>query len=179
MAVVVPYLNGQDRASAEKMLHGLLLRHIAMLPFGPGDGRATEQIPAAGTLVATYSVVRVIYPSPLGPMDDQPVSGPSPDRIIVEGRINRVVVNEHGASIDITVEKSLFLRTGPLFYYPAAGGFALNLDLYQDPEPVPVPCERWMRRGAMLALAQRAFTGKNMVRIDSDDRIITSIEIMR
>jgi hypothetical protein len=73
--VQVPNVIGLGRTEAEDRLEALGLRHIARLPFGVEDGRATDQSPAAGTAVEQHSIVTVTYPTPLGPLDDQ---GPFP-----------------------------------------------------------------------------------------------------
>ena len=79
MPVTLPNLIGLGRTDAEATLDALLLRHVATFPFAiSGDGSASAQFPPAGTVVPLYTVVTVTYPSPLGPLDDSPVEGPSP-----------------------------------------------------------------------------------------------------
>lgn len=160
MTVTVPNLIGLGRAAAEAQLDALRLRHIARFPFDArGDGSATEQIPAAGTEVLKYSVVTVSYPSPLGPVPDTPVLGPISGTM--DGLIYGMVVDRSGASIS----------------FSSADQETLSLVLYRD-QPVPLlPRAEWMRRGAMLSLAQRAFTNRHNVRLVVADSFVQSIEI--
>lgn len=163
MTVAVPHLVGLGRTQVEAKLNGLLLRHIARFPFSAdGDGRATEQSPAAGTSVRQYSVVTVSYPSPLGPQDDSPIEGPTLNGTLV-GRINSVLVDRDGASIGF-----------------ANGHEDVSIVLYLDqPVPLLLPRAEWMRRGAMLSVAQRAFTNAHSVRIVVADTVVQSIEIFK
>lgn len=167
--VTVPDLLGLGRTTAEAKLDSLHLRYIARFPFSAtGDGSATSQEPAAGTEVPSYSIVTVSYPSPMGPMEDSPVLGP-PLNGNFEGQVGGVVVWRRGASINLVLtadgEKQNFL-----------------LPLYDDDDERPsplLPRTVWMRRGAMLALAQCAFANKSKVRVTVADSVVLSIEIFR
>lgn len=158
--VVVPNIVGKSRPSAEKTLSNATLRYVATFPFSAtGDGSATHQQPAAGTTVRPYSVVTVAYPSPQGPLPDAPEQG----AILsgwVTGDIERVTVDPHGARVTLAVSQTISFEFG---LYTEAGGAAREV---------------WMRRGAMLALAQRALTGKNRVQIEVADWFARSISIL-
>jgi PASTA domain len=66
--ITVPNVIGLGKPDADTRLKAALLRYIARYPFAAsGDGKATEQSPAAGTLVPSFTIVTVSYPSPLGP----------------------------------------------------------------------------------------------------------------
>jgi len=176
MAVSVPNVIGLGRTAAEAKLFGLLLRHIGKFPFAAaGDGSATAQSPAASTLVPPFSVVSVTYPSPLGPLDDTAVQGPTLPAGTYEGQIKRVMAGDpwgsgQGAWIDFTT----IMDGGPVTFMGV---------LYRDPNvnPGPPPARtEWMRRGAMLGLAQRAFTNGHNVRVvTTSDLFIQSVEIFK
>ena len=158
--VVIPNIVGMSRTLAEKTLSDAPLRFVAAFPFGAtGDGKAVSQTPAAGVTVRPYSVVRVNYPSPLGPLPDAAEQGPVLSGWIT-GEVRRLTVDARGAWL------TLFVTDGVTFEF----------GLYKDAEAAAR--EVWMRRGAMLALAQRAFTGKNRVQIDVEDWMIQSISIL-
>jgi PASTA domain len=167
MPVAVPNLIGLGRTAAEAELDGLLLRHIAQFPFSAtGDGSATAQSPAAGTMVGRYSIVTVAYPTPLGPLDDSPVEGPTISGNF-EGTIKSVSVGGLGAAIDFAV--------------PNIDGVPedFQFGLYDD-QPVPlIPRAVWMRRGAMLSLAQRAFADGTTVRLSVTDVVVDSIALIK
>jgi outer membrane protein OmpA-like peptidoglycan-associated protein len=77
-----------------------------------------------------------------------------PGPIPVDGRVIALNVDGSGASIRLAQGLS------------AVG--ELTFDLYSDPpgpSPPLVPRTEWMRRGAMLGLAQRAFTGGDRVKL--------------
>jgi outer membrane protein OmpA-like peptidoglycan-associated protein len=91
--------------------------------------------------------------------------GPIP----LEGLINGVIVDGRGASISLTVQA----LTGP-------GEF--NFDLYRDQPVYPAPLlprVEWMRRGALLGLAQRAFTNRHRVRVMAANDLVQSIQIFK
>jgi len=157
--VVVPQVVGKGRTLAEKALSDALLRYVAKFPFSAsGDGTAAHQSPAAGSTVLPYSVVTVEYPTPLGPLPDAVVQGPVLSGW-VSGDVTRVTVNEAGAS--------LMLAISP--------GVSFEFSLYKD--AIATAREGWMRRGAMLALAQRALSGKHRVQLDVDDWMIKSLTL--
>jgi len=158
--VVVPNVVGLSRTLAETTLSDAPLRYVAAFPFdGTGDGRAASQTPAAGVTAQPYSVVRVNYPSPLGPLPDAAEQGPVLSGWIT-GEVKRLTVDNQGAWL------TLFVSEGVTFEF----------GLYKDAESAAR--EVWMRRGAMLALAQRAFTGKHWVQINVEDWMIQSISIL-
>ena len=151
------------RGDAEQLLSSLSLRFIAKFPFSAsGVGLASAQQPAAGTSIPEFSVVTVEYPSPLGPLDDSPVSGPEPTSGLLEGAITSVFVGQEGAGIGFSLSN---------------GVAPFRFGLYKDSDPVGR--EGWMRRGAMLALAQRAFSGKDRVRISFGNNMVETIVIFR
>jgi hypothetical protein len=176
MPVSVPNLIGLGRSAAEAKLDALLLRHIAKFPFDAGgDGSATAQSPAAGTLVPSLSIVTVTFPSPFGPLDDTSVAGPTLPAGTYKGQIQGVLVGDpwgsgEGAWID--------------FSTPMDGGtVTFGGVLYRDPkvDVLPPPSRtEWMRRGAMLGLAQRAFTNGHTVRVvTTSDLFIQSLELVK
>jgi hypothetical protein len=176
MPVSVPNLIGLARTAAEAKLDSLLLRHIGKFPFGAaGDGRATAQSPLAGTLVPTYSVVAVTYPSPLGPLVDTPVEGPTLPAGTYVGKVQSVLAGDpwgsgQGAWIDFVtnIDSGQVTFTGTLYFDHAV-----------NPGPPPSRKE-WMRRGAMLGLAQRAFTNAHSVRlVMASELFIQSIELFK
>jgi hypothetical protein len=174
MTVVVPNVVGLGRAAAEAKLDSFLLRHIARFPFdAAGNGTAVEQMPIAGIEVRRYSVVTVSYPSPLGPMDDSPVEGPTLSGTM-EGLIESVVVDGGGASIVFAGQVD-FRSTGRSRGESMLG--SVSLVLYLDQSVPLLPRAEWMRRGAMLSLAQRACTNHHSVRLVVAYNIVQSIEI--
>jgi hypothetical protein len=91
--------------------------------------------------------------------------GPIP----LDGLITGVTVNGLGASIRAVVQA------------PSEPG-EFNFDLYRDqqaPAPSLLPRVEWMRRGAMLALAQRAFTNGHRVKLIVANDLVQSIEIFK
>jgi len=91
--------------------------------------------------------------------------GPIP----LDGVISTVTVNERGASIRVVVQA------------PSEPG-EFNFDLYRDqqtPPPSLLPRVEWMRRGAFLALAQRAFTNGHRVKLIVANDLVQSIEIFK
>lgn len=174
MPVSVPNVVGMGRHGAEAALDSAMLRHIARFPFSAtGTGTASEQSPPAGAVVPSFTVVTVSYPSPMGPLDDTPITGPTLPAGTYEGRIASVVTgNPWGAgqgawvAFETPMDGSLVTFTGVLY-----------LDRAVD-APAPADRTEWMRRGAMLGLAQRAFTNNHRVRVvTTDDLLIQSIEI--
>lgn len=174
MSVIVPNVIGLGRPDAEAALQARLLRYIARFPFAAdGDGRATVQSPPAGTSVPSFTVVTVSYPSPMGPLDDTPVQGPTLRAGTYEGKIKSVLVgNPYGSgqgawvSFDTQMDGGAVSFTGVLYFDHAVAPAA------------PPDRTEWMRRGAMLGAAQRAFTHGHQVRlITSSDLFIVSIEL--
>jgi hypothetical protein len=177
MPVSVPNVVGLSSADAPKILAAQRLRYILRYPeVAHGDGSVTEQNPVAGTLVPLYSVVTVTLPVPFGFGEpDRPVDGPYPNGNM-EGFINGVRVDQRGAWIDFAT---------------LIEGDAINISdlaLYRD-QPAPpslLPRTEWMRRGAMLGLAQRALTNNHNVRLFTtgesflhDLHLVQSIEILK
>ena len=157
--VVVPNVVGMGRSLAEKTLFDALLRYVARFPFSAsGNGAAAHQAPAAGATVLPYSVVTVEYPSPFGPLPDAVVQGPVLSGWVA-GNVTRITVDESGASLMLSI----------------SAGVNFEFSLYKD--AVPAAREGWMRRGAMLALAQRALSGKHRVQLDVDDWTIKSLTL--
>jgi hypothetical protein len=174
--VPVPVVVGLDRTDAEAKLDAVHLRHIARFPFAAtGDGRATAADPPAGSSVPAYSIVTVDYPSPFGPMDDSPVEGPTFPAGTYDGTVTSVLVgNPSGSGQGAWVEFVTQLDGGSV---PVRG--TLYFDHAVSPGPPPDRVE-WMRRGAMLGVAQRAFTHEHAVRIVTTGELgIQSIEIHR
>jgi hypothetical protein len=176
MAVIVPNLIGLSRPDAEAALDALLLRHIAQFPFAAsGDGTATTQTPAAGASVPAFTIVTVGYPSPLGPMDDSPVQGPELPLGTYEGQVRSVVVgNPFGSGQGAWIEFATLIEGSPVSFTGT---------LYFDHSieaPPTLPRTEWMRRGAMLGLAQRAFTHDHKIRIvTAPNLFVQSIEILK
>lgn len=176
MPVIVPNLIGLGRAAAEAELDGLLLRHIAQFPFSAsGTGAASQQSPVGGTSVGLYSVVTVAYPTPFGPMPDSPIEGPNPPSGTYEGQINSVMVgNPWGSGEGAWVEFATTIDAAPV---------TITLALYFDDaanQPPQLPRTEWMNRGALLGIAQRAFTNGNNVRIVTTSELFAqSIEIYK
>jgi hypothetical protein len=161
--VPVPNLIGLSGPDAKQLLTAIPLRFIWRFPFSAtGVGLATAQSPAAGTQVPLYSIVTADFPSPLGPMPDAPEDGPSPNGWL-DGTVEGVFVGQKAAVVRFSLDPSV-----PPFTFV----------LYRNEDVVDR--EGWMRRGAMLALAQRAFGGthKTQLLVDADD-LVTSIEIYR
>jgi PASTA domain len=176
MPVTVPNVIGLDGQAADAALDVLLLRHISQFPFGAEqDGKATAQNPAAGTSVPAYTIVTVSYPSPLGPMPDSPVQGPDLPLGTYEGQVRSVQVGDpwgtgQGAWIEFAtlIEGSPVSFTGTLYFDHSVEG------------PPTLPRIEWMRRGAMLGLAQRAFTNDHTIRIvTAPNLFVQSIEILK
>jgi hypothetical protein len=161
--MLVPNVIGLSRAAAEAKLDSCPLRHIARFPFGAaGDGTASAQSPEPGTSVALYSTVIVSYPSPLGPLDDSPVEGPTLNGSIPGSIITAVAVDRSGASITLAI--------GPV-------GTTVEVSLYEDPPTPQMRRAEWMMRGAILGLAQRALTNKYRVLVEITDSVVDRIEI--
>ena len=159
--VAVPTVTGLGRGEAEQLLASVSLRYIARFPFDAGGvGLATAQSPAPGSQVRQYSVVTVDYPSSLGPLDDSPVEGPLPTGWL-DGTVEGVFVGEREVVLRFSLD-------------PAVTPFTFTL--YRNADVIER--EGWMRRGAMLALAQRAFSGAHPTRLlVAADSSITIIEI--
>jgi hypothetical protein len=93
--------------------------------------------------------------------------GPIP----LDGLINGVTVDSGGASIRVAIL--------------APGSGELSFDLYRDQAVPLLPRTEWMRRGAMLGIAQRAFTNGRRVKLitangmPQSNSIVESIEIYK
>ena len=176
MPVAVPNLIGLGNPQVKVKLASLLLRHAPKLPFSAtGDGSATAQSPAAGTMVSTYSIVTVTYPSPLGPLPDPAIEGPTLPAGTYEGQIKSVTAGDpFGSGPGAWIDFSTVVDGSPITFTGV---------LYRDPSAVvgpPPPRTEWMRRGAMLGIAQRAFTHNHTVRlVTTVDVYIQSIEIIK
>jgi hypothetical protein len=174
MPVSVPNVIGMGRTTAEAALDAKLLRHMARFPFSAGgDGSATAQNPPAGALVPTYAIITVDYPSQMGPLPDSPVEGPTLQAGTYEGKLESVMAGNPwgtGQGAWITLKTQL-----------KGHAASISATLYFDQIDAPAaPLERteWMRRGAMLGVAQRAFTNGNKVRlVIASDLLVQSIEI--
>jgi len=174
MSVSVPNVIGMGRLEAEAALEAKMLRYIARFPFSAmGDGRASAQDPAAGTAVPSFTVVTVSYPSPMGPLEDSPIHGPTLPLGTYEGKINSVLVgNPYGSGQGVWFTFETQMDGGPVSF-----SRVLYFDSATHPEAPPDRTE-WMRRGAMLGIVQRAFTHGHKVRIiTASGPLIASIEI--
>lgn len=174
MPITVPNVIGLGRTAAEAELDGLLLRHIAQFPFGAtGDGSASQQSPVGGTMVPPYSIVTVAYPTPFGPLDDSPVEGPTLPAGTYEGHITSVTVgNPFGSGQGAWADLVTLIEGSPVTFV-----LALYFDHGVGASP-QLPRTEWMRRGAMLGVAERAFTNGHNVRIvTTSDLFAQSIEI--
>ncbi|SEN50579.1 PASTA domain-containing protein [Duganella sp. CF517] len=174
MAISVPNVIGMARPAAESTLAASQLRYIARFPFSAtGDGTAAAQTPTPGSTAPMFSVVTVSYPSPLGPLDDSPVGGPTLRPGTYEGTIKRVLAgNPFGSGQGAWIGFETALDGG-------AVGFTgvLYFDHALHPAAPPDRTE-WMRRAAMLGIAQRAFTHGHRVRlVTANDLFIASIEL--
>jgi hypothetical protein len=90
--------------------------------------------------------------------------GPIP----MDGLINGVTVDARGARIRFLVQGQ------PRGEY--------NLDLYRDQNGPPVPLlprTEWMRRGALLGLAQRAFAASQRVKLIVANDLVDTLEIYK
>jgi hypothetical protein len=160
--VTVPNVIGLNQTDAERRLAGVPLRFIAKSPFSAtGDGSAAAQTPVAGTIVLEFSVVTVEYPNPIL-NDESGIGGPEPQNGLFEGTITAVFVGTDNAGIAFSLDDSI-----PPFSYV----------LYNDADPATRA--GYMRRGALLALAQRAYTGKDSVRIIFQNKSIQEMWIFR
>jgi PASTA domain len=159
--VHVPNVLGKGRFDAEQTLAAVPLRYIARTVTSTSPTGASWQSPAAGQTVLAYSVVTVEYPNPIATPGEGPVDGPQPKFGPLEGVITYVYVGKEGANIGLSVQGRI-----PFFYR-----------LYSDNDPASR--EVYMRRGAMLAIAQRAFTGQDLVRVDFAGTTVESIQIFR
>jgi hypothetical protein len=108
-------------------------------------------------------------------MPDSPVEGPNPPSGTYDGQINSILVgNPWGSGMGAWVD----------FITPIEGSpVTLMVVLYFDDSahPIPqLPRTEWMNRGAMLGLAERAFTNGNNVRLVlTSDLFAQSIEILK
>jgi PASTA domain len=176
MPVTVPNVIGLGNAAANAALDALLLRHISQFPFGAdGDGTATAQSPAAGTVVPSYTIVTVSYPSPLGPLPDSPVEGPELLLGTYDGEVRSVLVgNPYGTGQGAWIEFATLIDGSPVSF---TGTLYFDHAIHAPPV---LPRTEWMRRGAMLGLAQRAFTNGHKIRVVTASALfIQSIEILK
>jgi hypothetical protein len=160
--IAVPDLvgGGLGRGQAEPLLNSLLLRYVAKFRVvGGSTGLAVEQSPEAGKLVGPYSVVIVTYTTPLD-IPDSGIEGPGPSGSL-SGRIDGVVVDAGGAWIAFVSE----------------GEVASSIWLYRDQSVPLLARTEWIRRGAMLSLAQRAFSNQHSVRAFVTDNFVRRLEI--
>jgi len=174
MSISVPSVIGMTRPGAEAALAANNLRYIARFPFSAaGDGTASAQNPTPGAAVPLFTVVTVSYASPMGPFDDSAVGGPTPRPGVYEGIIKSVRVgNPFGSGQGVWVGFETTMDGGPVEFTGT-----LYFDHAVHPAPPPDRTE-WMRRGAMLGIAQSAFTHGHQVRLVTDgDLVIASIEL--
>ena len=174
MSVSVPNVIGMGRAEAEAALDTKLLRHMARFPFGAtGDGSAAAQNPASGTLVPSFAIVVVDYPSPQGPLPDSPIEGPSFQEGSYEGKLTSVMAGNPwgtgpGAWVTLATQlKRKAASISAVLYFDQANAPAMAVDRFE-----------WARRGAILGIAQRAFASGSKVRLVLTRSIfVQSIEI--
>jgi hypothetical protein len=154
----------------------LKLRHLGKLPFSAtGDGTAADQDPPAGTDVPPFTIVTVSYPSPIGPLEDQNVEGPTLPAGTYDGQITRVSVgNPTGSGQGAWISFVITMEDSPVEF-----GATIYFDHSLHPGPAPDRIE-WMRRGAMLGMAQRAFTNSHRVRLGiTQELFVHNIEIVK
>jgi hypothetical protein len=176
MPVIVPNVVGMGGGDAIAALQAVRLRHRGRLPFSAtGDGSATEQNPPAGSSVPPFTIVTVSYPNPFGPMPDQAVEGPTLPPDTYDGLITRVSVgNASGAGSGAWLSFETDMEGSPVEF-----GLTLYFDHVLHPGPTPDRLEM-MRRGALLGIAQRAFTHQHRVRIvTTQDLFALAIDIVR
>ncbi|MCK0511472.1 PASTA domain-containing protein [Aromatoleum buckelii] len=176
MPVIVPNVIGMSSLAAVAALGAVKLRHLGKLPFlATGDGTAATQDPPAGAEAPPFTVVTVSYPSPLGPMPDQNIEGPTLPAGTYDGEITRVSVgNPFGSGQGAWISFVTDMEDSPVEF-----DAALYFDHALHPAPVPDRIE-WMRRGAMLGMAQRAFTHSHRVRLGiSQQLFVHAIDILR
>jgi hypothetical protein len=90
--------------------------------------------------------------------------------IPLDGLIKGVTVHSGGASIRFVGRAA-----------PRAEEGEFNFDLYRDPSPPAplLPRTEWMRRGAMLGLAQRALTNDQRTKLILENDLVQSIEVYK
>jgi hypothetical protein len=166
MSVVVPDLVGKkvDIQTAGKMLDALGLRHqFSLTTTLPMDGLAWDQAPAAGTAVKLYTVVKVRFRA--ADDIDLPVGGAIPKGGL-QGKITGVSIDEHEVAVDVTLEDAV-----PISYVLYRVRLADDDDL---------PRAEWMRRGAMLGLAQRALTNQHRVDLFvTEEHLVGKMRVFR
>jgi hypothetical protein len=175
MLIRIPNVIGMDRTAVEAALDSLLLRYIARVTFSAtGDGKAAAQDPPAGVQVPSYSIITVSYPSPMGPLDDTPVRGPTLRAGTYEGRITSVMAgNPWGSGPGAWVSFAIQIDDRPVTFTGT-----LYFDHHGATAAEPTDRTEWMRRGAMLGLAQRAFTNSHKVRLVTGAHwFVQSIEV--
>jgi hypothetical protein len=151
------------------------LRHQQKLTFSAtGDGTAADQNPQAGTEVPLFTIVTVFFPSPLGPIPDPPIEGPTLPAETYDGNITRVSVgNPFGSGQGAWIAFVTSIDNSPVEF-----DATIYFDHAVDAGPMPDRIE-WMRRGAMLGMAQRAFTNKHRVRVGiTQELFVHSIDII-
>ncbi|MBY3243161.1 PASTA domain-containing protein [Rhizobium laguerreae] len=176
MPVVVPNVFGMSGQAALAALGAVRLRHLAHRTFGAtGDGTATEQNPPAGAVVPTFTVIEVSYPSPLGPIPDTAIEGPTLPAGTYDGSVTRVSVgNPFGSGQGAWLTFATDMDGGQVEF-----DATLYFDHALHPGAPPDRVE-WMRRGAALGMAQRAFTNNHRVRlVTTQELFIQSIDIVK
>jgi hypothetical protein len=90
--------------------------------------------------------------------------------IPLDGLIKAVNIHSGGASIRFVGRAA-----------PRAEEGEFNFDLYRDPNPPAplLPRTEWMRRGAILGLAQRAFTNDQRTKLIVENDLVQSIEVYK
>jgi hypothetical protein len=160
--VTVPSVIGLGRNDAEAALGKVPLRYVQHIVVGAGTGLATAQSPAAGTKVDAYTVVTVSYLSPIF-APDSPVEGPEPTGIFT-GHIEGITVDGFGASISLA---------------PDGGGPNVPLSLYADTPDLILPRTDWMRRGAFLGVAERAFSNASHISVTMANGVASAISLIK
>jgi len=159
---MVPSVIGLNRGDVLVRLSSVVLRTITVFTeSATGGGVAAVQSPVAGTTVPQYSVVRVEYPNPVH-TGETGIEGPEPISGLLEGTISAVFIGPDNAGIAFS---------------PGQGIPPFSFVLYRDTEQVAR--EGYMRRGALLALAQRAFTGQSNVRVSFENKVVKAFWIFR
>lgn len=164
MSIVVPNLIGEDAVAATARLDKLGLRYVQnQKTTGPPFTKVIDQHPTAGTDVKKFAVVTMTISS-IVDLDNRPIEGPFPSGNL-EGSITGVTVEGRGAFVD----------------FSAADTAETEFILYSTPREAAnddLPRTEWMRRGAMLGLAQRALTSAHRVQLFVNvEKIVEKIRI--